>query len=132
MDRADILSAFNTMFDEFCADTLRVFPSNSDLLAARKALRIITVGKPSLVCKIWYEVVLGKYAEQIRAGDVDYFATKDYAEDFYSGDLARRILPKLDAFRKPLLGMGREDKAIAGKYLKNLCDLAELYMTARD
>ena len=131
MQRSDILAAFNTMFDEFCDDALRVFPGNEHLRAARKGLNILRVGCPTLVCRIWYEVVLGHYADRIRAGDVDYFATNDYSADFYSDDLARRVLPKLDAFRKPLLEMGAEDKATASLYLQNLSALSDLYMKHR-
>ncbi len=130
MQKSDVLAAFNKMFSEFCEDIRGAWPENKDLKSASISLAAIRKANPSLVCKIWKNIVVGRYGERIEAGDVDFFAQNDYANDFTSDSLAAKVLPRIDAFRRPLLGLEPSEKSKVSSYLKNLSALSSIYASA--
>ena len=57
MDKQTILKAFNNHFMEFVEDILRVFPDDTDIIAAKNGLISIKKANPKLVPLIWSQHV---------------------------------------------------------------------------
>ena len=70
------------------------------------------------------------YQTEIEAGNLDYFISKEYGNDF-SSDL-QWIVKKLDHFRKPLKDISDTNKEKVLKYLQNLGKLCNLYFSNSD
>ena len=71
--KSTILSAFNDHFMEFINDINNVFPEDSDLLAAKNSLTLIRKTNPRLTIEIWNNFIVGKYRQEIEAGDLSFF-----------------------------------------------------------
>ena len=78
---SNILTAFNDHFLEFLNDVQSVFPHDADILTAKNALTAIRKANPKMIVKIWKAYIADKYREQIEAGDIAFFLTKDYSGD---------------------------------------------------
>jgi hypothetical protein len=66
------------------------------------------------------------YRQQIEAGDINFFLTKDYSSDLARNDNADKIMESIDRLRKPIKDMSLENQAKTMKYIQNLCKLAVL------
>ena len=69
----NILTAFNDHFFEFVSDVQSVFPNDTDILTAKNALVLVRKANPKLIVKIWKSHVVGKYRDEIQAGNIDFF-----------------------------------------------------------
>ena len=125
MDKVAILNGFNDHFIEFIDDIKRVFPYNKDIQIAHTGLYTIRKANPLLVCKIWKNAILSHYRISIESGDLDFFAKKDYSNDF--PDRMKIIITKIDNFRKPLINLPIVEKQKVITYLQNLTKLNDLY-----
>ena len=127
MDKQTILKAFNNHFMEFVEDVLRVFPDDTDVIAAKNGLISIKKTNPKLVPMIWSQHVGGPYSTQISNGDIAFFISKDYTDDVDMGAHSQAIVAKIDLLRQPVREMGIENQRKVMKYIQNLTKLADVY-----
>jgi hypothetical protein len=123
---SNILTAFNDHFLEFLNDVQSVFPEDADILTAKNALTAIRKANPKMIVKIWKAYIADKYRDQIAAGDIAFFVTKDYSNDIASASGSDKIMESIDRLREPIKSMGAENQAVVMKYIQNLTKLSEL------
>ena len=122
----NLVTVFNDHFAEFVNDVQSVFPDDTDILTAKNALLTIRKANPKLLVKIWIKYVYTPYKEQIEAGDINFFLTKDYSSDLAINDNADKIMESIDRLRNPVKEMSSENQAKTMKYIQNLSKLAIL------
>ncbi len=122
----NLVTVFNDHFSEFVNDVQSVFPDDADILTAKNALLAIRKANPKLLVRIWIKYVYTPYKEQIGAGDINFFLTKDYSSDLARNDNADKIMESIDRLRKPVKDMSPENQAKTMKYIQNLSKLAML------
>ena len=122
----NLVTVFNDHFSEFVNDIHGVFPDDPDILTAKNALLTIRKANPKLLVKIWIQYVFSPYKNQIENGDINFFLTKDYSNDFVSIDKADIIMKSIDRLRKPVKDMSPENQSKTMKYIQNLSKLALL------
>jgi hypothetical protein len=121
---SSLVSVFNDHFADFVNDVQSVFPEDADILTAKNALLAIRKANPKLLVKIWLKYVYSPYKEQIEAGDINFFVTKDYSSDLAKNDNADKIMECIDRLRKPVKEMSAENQEKTMKYIQNLCKIA--------
>jgi hypothetical protein len=122
----NLVTVFNDHFSEFVNDVQSVFPDDADILTAKNALLAIRKANPKLLVRIWIKYVYTPYKQQIEAGDINFFLTKDYSADLARNDNADKIMESIDRLRKPVKDMSPENQAKTMKYIQNLSKLATL------
>lgn len=122
----NLVTVFNDHFAEFVNDVQSVFPDDTDILTAKNALLTIRKANPKLLVKIWIKYVYTPYKQQIEAGDINFFLTKDYSSDLAINDNADKIMESIDRLRNPVKEMSLENQAKTMKYIQNLSKLAIL------
>lgn len=122
-----LLTAFNDHFFEFINDVQNVFPEDPDILTAKNSLILIRKANPKMIIKIWNIFIVGKYREQIEAGDIGFFIDKDYGEDLENSDHSKKIMEAINRLRDPVKNMTQENQAKTMLYIQNLTKLAILY-----
>ena len=122
----NLVTVFNDHFAEFVNDVQSVFPDDADILTAKNALLAIRKANPKLLVRIWMKYVYTPYKEQIEAGDINFFLTKDYSSDLARSDNADKIMESIDRLRKPVKDMSSENQAKTMKYIQNLSKIAVL------
>ena len=120
----NLVTVFNDHFSEFVNDIHGVFPDDPDILTAKNALLTIRKANPKLLVKIWIQYVFSPYKNQIENGDINFFLTKDYSNDFVSNDKADIIMKSIDRLRKPVKDMSPENQSKTMKYIQKLSKLA--------
>jgi hypothetical protein len=128
MDKPTLLKAFNNHFMEFIEDILRVFPDDTDIIAAKNGLISIKKANPKLVPMIWSQHIGGPYGEHIAQGDIGFFIDKDYTADIDSLSYSQSIISKIDVLREPVRSMGEENQQKVMRYIQNLTKLADMYV----
>jgi len=131
MSASVVLKAFNNHFDEFVADIQSVFPDNRDVATAQNALAMLRKGNPSILIGLWNQHIVAKYAEQIEAGNIDFFINYDYSQDVQDIADANKIMEYIDKFRQPIADMETENQKKCMKYIQNLTGLTQTYMQAK-
>ena len=124
---SQILTGFNDHFIEFVNDILSVFPNNLDILAAKNSFIMIRKANPKLIIQIWNTYVVGKYKNQIEAGNIDFFINKDYSDDLIHMDNSKTITTSIDRLRNPIKLMTEKDRIKSMKYIQNLTKLSSLF-----
>ena len=122
----NFVTIFNDHFNEFVNDIQSVFPDDTDILTAKNALLAIRKANPKLIVRIWIKYVYNPYKEQIEAGDITFFLTKDYANDLARNDNSDKIMESIDRLRSPIKNMSPENQAKTMKYIQNLSKIAIL------
>ena len=122
----NILSAFNDHFFEFLNDVQNVFPQDTDILTAKNALLTVRKANPKMIVKIWNTFIVGKYKNEIEAGNIDFFINKDYSSDVSSASNSDKIMESINRLREPIKNMSVENQAKVMKYIQNLTKLSEL------
>lgn len=122
----NLVTAFNDHFLEFVSDIQSVFPDDADILTAKNALMTIRKANPKLLVKIWTTYVYAPYKQQIEAGDINFFLTKDYSADLHKTDNSDKIMESIDRLRTPVKNMSPENQAKTIKYIQNLSKLSAL------
>ena len=124
----NLLTVFNDHFSEFVNDIQSVFPDDPDILTAKNALFAIRKANPKLLVKIWIKFVYTPYKNEIDAGNINFFITKDYSDDLAQAknDNADKIMESIDRLRKPVKEMSAENQAKTMKYIQNLSKLSLL------
>lgn len=126
MDKVTIIRSFNNHLGDFMKDILTIFPSNTDILDASKAIDVMKRLNPTLLIKAWYLHVNTPYQTIIDSGDLSYF---------YDGHLSITISDKvttdvmdiIQKLKEPVKNMDDVNKEHSIKYMQNLCKLALLY-----
>lgn len=122
-----VLTAFNNHFEELLNDVVRVFPDDMEIATAAKALGKLRKANPRLIILTFKEHVRIPYGSQIAEGNLDFFLEKDYAQDLEGSSQASVILSKIDKIKEPIRNMEPEEKAKVLGYMKNLCQICDLY-----
>jgi hypothetical protein len=86
----------------------------------------IRKANPKLLVKIWTKYVYAPYKQQIEAGDINFFLTKDYSSDLNKTDNSDKIMESIDRLRTPVKNMSPENQAKTIKYIQNLSKLSVL------
>ena len=123
---SNILIAFNDHFAEFVNDIHNVFPNDVDILTSKNALTAIRKANPKMIVKIWNTFIVGKYKNEITAGNLDFFINKDYSGDISTAQQSDKILESINRLREPIKNMSSENQLKTMKYIQNLTKLAEL------
>ena len=121
---ANLITVFNDHFTEFINDIQSVFPDDVDILTAKNGLMAIRKANPKLLVKIWTNHVYNPYKNQIDAGDIQFFITKDYSSDLENSDNAGKIMESINRLRNPVKNMSPENQAKTMKYIQNLSKLS--------
>lgn len=124
MSSTNLLTVFNDHFIEFVSDIQSVFPDDPDILTAKNALVAIRKANPKMIVKIWNKFIVGKYKNEIDAGNIDFFLNKDYSNDVSSVQNSDKIMESIDRLRGPIRQMSSENQAKTMKYIQNLTKLA--------
>jgi len=122
-----ILTAFNDHFTEFINDIHCVFPDNNDILFAKNSFAAIRKANPKIIIKVWNTYIAKKYQSEIESGNIDFFISKDYAQDLVNSNNSNKIMESIDRLRNPIKSMNPEDQAKTMKYIQNLSKLAVMY-----
>ena len=122
----NILSAFNDHFFDFLTDVQNVFPEDTDILTAKNALLAVRKANPKMIVKIWSAFIVGKYKNEIEAGNIDFFINKDYSSDVSSAANSDKIMESINRLREPIKNMSLDNQSKVMKYIQNLTKLAEL------
>jgi hypothetical protein len=122
----NILTAFNDHFSDFINDVQSVFPEDHDILTAKNALTAIRKANPKMIVKIWKAFIADKYREEIEAGDITFFANKDYSSDVSVSQNSDKIMESINRLREPIKNMTLDNQAKVMKYIQNLTKLSEL------
>lgn len=122
----NLVTVFNDHFAEFVGDIQSVFPEDLDILTAKNSLLAIRKANPKLLVKIWIKYVYTPYKEQIEAGNITFFITKDYSTDLVKNDNADKIMEAINRLRNPIKEMSSESQAKSMKYIQNLSKLSLL------
>jgi hypothetical protein len=123
---SNILTAFNDHFVSFINDVQSVFPEDTDVLTAKNALTAIRKANPKMIVKIWKAFIADKYKAEIDAGDISFFAEKDYSSDVALSNSSDKIMESIDRLRAPIKNMSPENQAKTMKYIQNLTKLSDL------
>ena len=123
---SNILTAFNDHFVDFINDVQSVFPEDTDVLTAKNALTAIRKANPKMIVKIWKVFIADKYKAEIDAGDISFFAEKDYSSDVSVSQNSDKIMESIDRLRAPIKNMSPENQAKTMKYIQNLTKLSDL------
>jgi len=123
---ANILTAFNDHFVDFISDIHNVFPEDVDVLSAKNSLLAIRKANPKMIVKIWNAFIVGKYKEQIEAGDLSFFMNKDYSADVVNAQNSDKIMEAINRLREPIKQMTPDSQAKTMKYIQNLTKLAAM------
>ena len=123
---SNILTAFNDHFVAFINDVQSVFPEDTDVLTAKNALTAIRKANPKMIVKIWKVFIADKYKSEIDAGDISFFAEKDYSSDVSVSQNSDKIMESIDRLRAPIKNMSPENQAKTMKYIQNLTKLSDL------
>lgn len=121
-----ILSAFNEHFVDFISDIQSVFPEDVDVLSAKNALLAIKKANPKMIVKIWKTFIVGKYKNEIEAGNLGFFMNKDYSTDVANSSNSDKIMESIDRLREPIRNMSEDNQKKVMKYIQNLTKLSEL------
>jgi hypothetical protein len=101
-----------------------VFPNDADILTAKNALLAIRKANPKLLVRVWITYIVTPYKQQIEAGDIEFFISKDYANDLSRNDHSEKILEAINRLRAPIQQMSPDSQAKTMKYIQNLSKLA--------
>ena len=126
-DKTTVLRAFNNTFFEFLAEIQNIFPDSTDIKDAIVGLEFFKKMNPAMIIKAWQYFVCDRYREEIAKGDISFFCEKDYQSDLSYMPNSEEIMKAIQRIRDPIKQMSEENKAIAFKYVGNLCKLSDVY-----
>lgn len=125
---SSLVSIFNNHLIECFDDILNVFPSNTDILAAKNSIITIKQMNPAIVIKTWKKYIADRYLEQINNDDVSFFISKDYSNDLVYSHNPDKIIETINRLRDPIRNMNESDQFKTMKYIKNLTKMSLLYV----
>jgi len=119
------IKVFNDHFEEFINDVHRLFPQDEDVLTSKNTIISIRKINPKMIVKIWKTYIVEKYKDKIEAGDIQFFITKDYANDLTDTSNSDKIMQVINRLRDPIKNMNAENQLKSMKYIQNLTKLSE-------
>ena len=125
MNNSLILSTFISQIDEYLDDISKTYSVDARFERGRLYLEGIKKSNPRLIITTWKTMVTDKYADQIEAGDIEYFLNKDFTEDAL-GNYTPTVDSVIQELRATVRRMSDENKAVSLKYIQNLCKLSKL------
>ena len=128
-DKTIIIRGFNKLFFEMLDDIILVFPDNVDILSGKESFATIKKINPTSIIKVWHSHIYCEYKTQIDAGNIDFFAEKDYKSDLSSVKNVNAILDIINHIRDPIKSMSSQNKEHISKYMQNLSKLSSVYST---
>lgn len=126
-DKITIQRAFNTLLSDFFKDIQTIYPDNQEVSFAMDSYETIKRMNPSIVIKAWYMHAYLPYASYIDDGDLDFFLTKNYADDIADSGRKDEFLKMIDKVRKPLQEMDDVNREHTKEYLRKLNKLSQLW-----
>ena len=128
MSTPSLLTIFNDQFIQLMEDIQSIFPENADVLAGKNSLIAIRKANPKLLISVWLTLVYIPYKNEIDNGDVHFFMSKNYNDDFDDKNPSKKkILEVIDSIRQPIREMGEANQMKTMKYIQNLSKLALMY-----
>lgn len=128
MNNQLILSTFIKQLDECIVDITTTYSTDSRFIKGKLAFDTIKKTNPKIIIASWKTKVTDKYDEQIMAGNIDYFISKDYAADLTDQPYTVYIDNTIHDLKEAIQKMSAENKAVSLKYIQNLCKLSKLYV----
>tara|TARA_B110000046_G_scaffold139137_2_gene145509 strand:- start:8871 stop:9251 length:381 start_codon:yes stop_codon:yes gene_type:complete len=122
-----ICKAFNTHFQEFIDDVLRILPNNKDIKTAKFYIGSVIKINPTLLIKGWREYITYPYDTDITNCDFSFFLEKDYNEDLNYLKDNNKMLNAINLIKDQARLMSEQNKNNIIKYIKNLTKLSKLY-----
>lgn len=122
-----ICKAFNTHFQEFIDDVLRILPNNKDIKTAKFYISAVTKINPTLLIKGWREYVTDQYESDIKNCDFSFFLEKNYNNDLTEFNDGNKVLNAINLIKHQSRLMSDKNKTNITKYIKNLTKLSKLY-----
>lgn len=122
-----ICKAFNTHFQEFIDDVLRILPNNKDIKTAKFYISTVAKINPTLLIKGWREYVTDQYESDIENCDFSFFLEKNYNNDLTEFNDGNKILNAINLIKHQSRLMSDKNKINITKYIKNLTKLSKLY-----
>lgn len=126
---SNLTTAFNNHFFEFVDDIQAVFPDDPDIRSVKNALTMVRKANPKMLVKMWLLNVYSPYRQEIDAGNIQFFITKDYATDLEKVDGSTdktKIMDAINRLRKPIEQMSVENQQKTMKYIQNLSKLSTM------
>ena len=128
-DASTILTAFNNQFTELLDDISLVFPKDVEIATAKKSFGMIKKANPKMLIKVWQQIIVSKFGDQIDAGDISFFISKDYSNEFQHLEENDSIMKHINRLREPVKNMSSEDQEKTMKYIQNITKLCKIYFT---
>ena len=122
-----ICKAFNTHFQEFIDDVLRILPNNKDIKTAKFYISTVVKINPTLLIKGWREYVTDQYESDIKNCDFSFFLEKNYNNDLTEFNDGNKVLNAINLIKHQSRLMSDKNKTNITKYIKNLTKLSKLY-----
>jgi len=122
-----ICKAFNTHFQEFIDDVLRILPNNKDIKTAKFYISTVAKINPTLLIKGWREYVTDQYESDIENCDFSFFLEKNYNNDLTEFNDGNKVLNAINLIKHQSRLMSDKNKINITKYIKNLTKLSKLY-----
>ena len=128
-DASTLLTAFNSQFTDLLDDITLVFPKDVEIATAKKSFGMIKKANPKMLIKVWHQVIVSKFGNQIESGDISFFISKDYSNEFKELEQNDKIMTHINRLREPVKNMSREDQQKTMKYIQNITKLCKIYFT---
>ena len=80
-----------------------------------------------MIIKIWNTLIVGKYKNEIEAGNLTFFMEKDYSQDLNDSQNNDKIMEAIDRLRGPVKEMSSDNQEKTMKYIQNLTKLSTIY-----
>jgi hypothetical protein len=122
-----ICKAFNTHFQEFIDDVLRILPNNKDIKTAKFYISTVVKINPTLLIQGWREYVTDQYESDIENCDFSFFLEKNYNNDLTEFNDGNKVLNAINLIKHQSRLMSDKNKINITKYIKNLTKLSKLY-----
>jgi hypothetical protein len=116
----DYLEKFNTTFNEFIDDIIRIFPNDEELKMYKAALRTAVCLNDKMIINIFNETIVNNYESQLLSRDETFFLNYDYTEVVSNDYIA--ILNKI---KKCWSLINENDRNNVWKYFKVLILLSK-------
>lgn len=117
----DYLEKFNTTFNEFIDDLIKLFPLDADLRMYKNILLTTLCVDDKVLVNLFKDSVVDKYGPQLLAKDETFFLNNDYSE-YSINEEYHAIINKIRSYWKT---MNEENRNIIWKYFKVLILLSK-------
>jgi len=121
----DYIHKFNTTFNEFVDDIIRIFPNDQDLKIYKAAIQTTIALDNRYIITRFNESVVNKYGKQLLERDDSFFLNHDYVEIVSYNKEYNALISKVKLAWNT---MNDENKEIMWKYFKILILLSNKFV----